>query len=85
MIPVSDAVFLSSLVDGVVLVVNGQETPRDVVKEARLRLSYARAKILGVVLNRGIYKAETMVTTITTRPIITRPKQSRRYDEGGII
>lgn len=50
--PVSDAVLLSTLVDGVVLVVNGQKTPRHLVKETRSRLLYARAKILGVVLNR---------------------------------
>jgi capsular exopolysaccharide synthesis family protein len=49
----TDAVLLSTMVDGVVLVVNGQETPKQVVKEACSRLSYARAKILGVVLNRG--------------------------------
>ena len=50
--PVSDAVLLSTMVDGVVLVVDGQETPKQVVKEAHSRLIYARAKILGVVLNR---------------------------------
>lgn len=50
--PVSDAVLLSTLFDGVVLVVNGQKTPRHLVKETRSRLLYARAKILGVVLNR---------------------------------
>jgi capsular exopolysaccharide synthesis family protein len=50
--PVSDAVLLSTIVDGVVLVVNTQETSKYVVKGARTRLSYARAKILGVVLNR---------------------------------
>ncbi|MGE0824671.1 MAG: GumC family protein [Candidatus Binatia bacterium] len=50
--PVSDALLMSRLVDGVVLVVNGQKTPRHIVKEARSRLVYARAKILGVVLNR---------------------------------
>jgi len=49
---VSDAVLLSTIVDGVVLVVNSQETSKYVVKEARSRLSYARAKILGVLLNR---------------------------------
>ncbi len=50
--PISDAVLLSTMVDGVVLVVSGQKTPRNVVKEARSRLDHARAKILGVVLNR---------------------------------
>jgi capsular exopolysaccharide synthesis family protein len=49
---VSDAVLLSTMVDGVVLVVDSQQTPRQVVREARGRLSYARANILGTVLNR---------------------------------
>ena len=50
--PVSDALMLSTLVDGVVLVIDGQKTPRNVVKGAQARLAQARAKILGVVLNR---------------------------------
>jgi capsular exopolysaccharide synthesis family protein len=50
--PVSDSVVLSTLVDGVVLVVDQQKTPRQTVRDARARLSYARAKVLGVVLNR---------------------------------
>ena len=50
--PVSDTLLLSTLVDGVVLVINGQGTPRQLVREAHSRLTYARAKILGVVLNR---------------------------------
>jgi polysaccharide biosynthesis transport protein len=50
--PVSDAVLLSTMVEGVVLVVSSQQTPKHVVREARARLSYARAKVLGVVLNR---------------------------------
>jgi polysaccharide biosynthesis transport protein len=52
LIAVSDAVRLSTMVDGVVLVVKGQETTRDGLKETCSRLRYARAKILGVVLNR---------------------------------
>jgi capsular exopolysaccharide synthesis family protein len=50
--PVADSVWLSVLVDGVVLVVNSQKTPNYVVKEARERLSRARARLLGVVLNQ---------------------------------
>jgi capsular exopolysaccharide synthesis family protein len=50
--PVSDAVFLSSMVDGVIIVVGGQETPKRLVKQACLRLGAAQAKIFGVVLNR---------------------------------
>lgn len=51
-IPVSDAVLLSTMVEGVVFVVGGQQTPKHVVREAQARLGYARAKVLGVVLNR---------------------------------
>jgi polysaccharide biosynthesis transport protein len=51
-IPVSDAILLSSMVDGVVLVVGGQKTPKRLVRNARKRLGAAQAKILGVVLNR---------------------------------
>jgi capsular exopolysaccharide synthesis family protein len=50
--PVSDAVLLSTIVDGVVLVTNASRTPKQQVKAARVRLEYARAKIFGTVLNR---------------------------------
>ncbi len=50
-IPLSDAILLSTRVDGVVLIVKGNETPRNIVKEAHQQLSFARAKFLGVVLN----------------------------------
>ena len=49
---VSDAVLLSTMVDGVVLVVNAQKTPKQIAKEAHSRLNYARASMLGAVLNR---------------------------------
>ena len=52
LIPVSDALRLSTMVDGVVLVVKAQETTRDVLKEACSRLHHAQATVLGVVLNR---------------------------------
>jgi protein-tyrosine kinase len=48
----SDAMLLSTVVDGVVLVANAQRTPKQVVREARTRLTCARAKLLGVVLNQ---------------------------------
>jgi len=51
-LPVSDSMVLSKLTDGVVLVANGSATPRQQVKNACARLEYARAKILGVVLNK---------------------------------
>jgi polysaccharide biosynthesis transport protein len=48
-VPVSDAVILSRMVDGVVVVVRGQETQKQLVKAAVSQLR--QAKILGVVLN----------------------------------
>ena len=50
--PVTDTVLLSTLVDGVVLVVDQQRARRYVVREAYSRLEYARAKVFGVVLNK---------------------------------
>jgi polysaccharide biosynthesis transport protein len=51
-LPVSDSLVLAKLTDGVMLVANGSATPRQQVKTACARLEYARAKILGVVLNK---------------------------------
>ena len=50
-LPVTDGVILSRVVDGVVLVVKGGVTPRKVVSDARHRLGAVGARILGVVLN----------------------------------
>ena len=52
-IAVSDAVLLSTMVEGVILVINVQTTPKHLLREARARLHYARAKMLGTVLNRA--------------------------------
>jgi succinoglycan biosynthesis transport protein ExoP len=51
-LPVSDSMVLSKLTDGVVMVANGSATPRQQVRNACARLEYARAKILGLVLNK---------------------------------
>jgi capsular exopolysaccharide synthesis family protein len=51
--PISDAVVLSTLVDGVVLVIDQQRASPQAVKQARARLAYARATMLGFVLNRA--------------------------------
>lgn len=50
-LPVTDAVLMSTMSDGVVLIVRAQDTPIDVTRRSRDRLTRARAKILGVVLN----------------------------------
>ena len=47
----TDGVLLSSIVDGVVLVVHGGKTSRDIVRRSRQVLHDAGARILGVVLN----------------------------------
>jgi capsular exopolysaccharide synthesis family protein len=51
-LPVSDPLLLAGLVDGVVIVANASATPRQQVRAACARIEYARAKVLGVVLNR---------------------------------
>lgn len=52
--PVStpDALILSALVDGVILVIRSGDTPRDLVRRATQALEDVNAKIFGVVLNR---------------------------------
>jgi polysaccharide biosynthesis transport protein len=51
--PVSDAIVLSTMVDGVVYIVRGQETSKNMVKAAISQLKNDhQAKILGVLLNR---------------------------------
>jgi Mrp family chromosome partitioning ATPase len=50
--PVSDAVVLSSLADALVFVVEGQKTPKPLVRSALAQLGSSQAKILGIVLNR---------------------------------
>jgi capsular exopolysaccharide synthesis family protein len=49
----TDGVIISSLVDGVLLVVHGGKTSRQVVKRTRQMLMEIGAKIIGVVLNKA--------------------------------
>jgi succinoglycan biosynthesis transport protein ExoP len=49
----TDGVLIASLVDGVILVVRGGTTSRQVVKRSRQTLHDVGAKIIGVVLNRA--------------------------------
>ncbi len=49
--PVSDAATLSTMADGVLMIV-GAPTPKRVVRQACAKLHYVGAKIFGVVLNR---------------------------------
>ena len=50
-LPVTDAVVLATMSDGVVLVIRSQETPVKSAIRSQQRLESARTKILGVVLN----------------------------------
>ena len=59
----TDPVILSTMVDGVILVVHGGKSTRDVVRRARQELSTVGAKIFGVVLNN--VTCVEMVTTTT--------------------
>jgi succinoglycan biosynthesis transport protein ExoP len=51
LLKVTDPVILSTMVDGVILVVQSGKSTRDVLRRARQELSLAGAKIFGVVLN----------------------------------
>ncbi|HET8676253.1 MAG TPA: protein tyrosine kinase, partial [Blastocatellia bacterium] len=51
LVSVTDPVILSTLVDGVILVVHGGKSTRAIVRRARQELSTVGAKIFGVVLN----------------------------------
>jgi succinoglycan biosynthesis transport protein ExoP len=50
-LPVTDSVIIASRVNGVLLVVRGGATPRDLVKMAKKKLSASNGVIAGVVLN----------------------------------
>ncbi len=51
-LPVADSVVMSTLVEGVVLVIDQPETPRELAEEAERRLRGVGASLLGCVLNR---------------------------------
>ena len=51
LLPVTDAVVLGREADGVVLVVKGHDTPRELVRQARDRVLLAGANFLGVMVN----------------------------------
>jgi len=51
LLKVTDPVILSTLVDGVILVVHGGKSTREIVRRTRHELSVAGARIFGVVLN----------------------------------
>ena len=55
----ADSLVLANQVDGVVLILNAGMVTRDAAKQAKLLLEKAKAKILGVVLNKVDIKRES--------------------------
>jgi capsular exopolysaccharide synthesis family protein len=55
---VTDPVILSTIVDGVILVIHGGKSTRDVARRARMELASVGAKVFGVVLNNLDLKRE---------------------------
>jgi capsular exopolysaccharide synthesis family protein len=54
----TDGVLIASLVDGVILVVHGGKTSRQVVRRSRQTLNEIGAKIIGVVLNQAEVRSQ---------------------------
>jgi capsular exopolysaccharide synthesis family protein len=50
-LPVTDSVVLAREVDGVILVVKGHDTPRELIRRARDQLVQANTRLLGAVIN----------------------------------
>ena len=52
-LPVTDAVLLAHLADAVVLVMNGKQSPRELVRRALDQLGQVGANVIGVVVNNA--------------------------------
>ncbi len=66
LINVTDPVILSTMVDGVILVVQAGRSTRDVVRRARQELTSVGAKVFGVVLNNLDIKREGYDSYLST-------------------
>ena len=51
LLPIADTLYLATKVDGVALVIKGQQASFNIVHQAYNRLEYVKSDILGVVLN----------------------------------
>jgi polysaccharide biosynthesis transport protein len=78
---VTDPLILANQVEGVVLIVQGGQTARDVVRQSCQMLSQVGAKILGVVLNK-IDLRDQMYRDSCYYP--SQPRNSRASHEGRI-
>jgi capsular exopolysaccharide synthesis family protein len=53
-LPVTDGLVVSSMCDGVILVVHAGKVKKDLVKKAKASLEHVKARVLGVVLNNKV-------------------------------
>ena len=82
LLAVTDTVLLSTKIDGVVLVARGGKVSRDLVRKARERLDYVKAKIFGVVLNGiDISNADYGDYRYIYRSHYTRYAEDKRVEE----
>lgn len=82
---VTDPVILSTMVDGVILVVQAGRTTRDLVRRARTELSSVGAKIFGVVLNNLDIKREgydSYLSTYGSYGYESQPQQQQQQEVG---
>jgi succinoglycan biosynthesis transport protein ExoP len=84
--PISDALLLGNLTDGVVLAVKGGKTPREQIIRVRDKLLRSNVKILGVLINNlventpgyGKYYSYGKAYGTTTKPYPDEPKAIAR-------
>ncbi len=76
---VTDSVVLSTLVEGVILVVHGGRTTRDGVRQSRNMLTSVGAKIFGVVLN-NVSPRNLSASDLTYYPYHSDDSQQRDED-----
>ena len=84
--PISDALLLGNLTDGIVLAVKGGKTPREQIIRVRDKLLRANVKILGVLINNlventpgyGKYYSYGKEYGATTKPYAEEPKAAAR-------
>ena len=77
----TDGVLISALVDGVLLVVHGGKTSRQVVKRTRQMLHEIGAKIIGVVLNKADMSSERLLLSLRLQRDITIRNGEKRSSQ----
>jgi Mrp family chromosome partitioning ATPase len=51
LLPVTDTVLLSSIVDAVIVVLNSNQYDPDVLEQAKKQLENAKARVIGIIVN----------------------------------